>query len=554
MILGDEPDDLFLYRHRLAALCLAETNRYSAQDQEFVRTLDRMATRLLSVWWRSAELPSHDHLLAACQAVLQVGRRLGGEEAVSRYLSPLLDSLGPSSAYEACAAAEALGRLGPVAAIPRVRDALVAALRVRGDRRLRARAIEALSRLGPSMAAPNVRGALRRLRKCKDAQIASAAAQALCHLGYESKPAESREELLKALSSTDLPDKARQEAANRLGQLGPLAVSAETRAALLFALNHPGNPGLRRCAARAVGQLGPTIVTEDLLDGLLEAMEQGRDEGLCRQVVRTLGRLGPGAGVERVLDSLLAIMKNDTTTPRIRRATVLTFGQLGRKSVSDELFHLVLRSFHQHGDRKLRRRAAWTLARLWPSESGDQIIDSLLEDLCRADDDKVLSDAEKGLKGMLHVVGNDRLISVLLAIVHSQRDTYRQSIAIRLLGFLGPFAATARVRDALLPIARDRDNPILRPTAIWALGKLGQTVAAAETCQVLVEALSPSEKCGRSIRGRRGRGPARIGEGHLSGCGGPLPDPHRPGSSDVKEGGRYGAPPDPGPGLEVLSS
>src|SRR5215831_18817425 len=86
---------------------------------------------------------------------------------------------------------------------------------------------------------------------------------------------------------------------------------------------------------------------------------------------------------------------------------------------------------------------------------------------------------------------------------------YRQSIAIRLLGLLGPTGVTPQVREALLQIARGQDNPILRSSALGALGKFGPAIADEEICRVLVKALSSTENV--DLRSTAAEAVARLG-------------------------------------------
>ena len=212
------------------------------------------------------EQPFHIERLHALEQLRDLGPAAG--EAIPVLVKTLKDQDEVARGL----AAAALGSIGPT---PEAIPALVEALK---DRVFKVRELAAIALNGIDLPPPLLAAALQH----QDAEVRIATVWILTILGPIAVPTI-------AMALKDQDTKVRQQAASKLGGMGPAA--AEAVPALIEALKDQGEE-VRRSAASALGSIGPVAV--EAIPALVKTLKD-QDEGARRFAAFALAEIGLAA-------------------------------------------------------------------------------------------------------------------------------------------------------------------------------------------------------------------------------------------------------------------
>lgn len=278
------------------------------------------------------------------------------------------------------------------------------------------------------------------LQKDVNTYVRSASAEALGHIGDASAVFPLMDALHDSCSFV------RRAAAISLGQLK----AKEAQGALLHALDDP-NFYVRRAAINAIGKLDVPDMGQVLLP-LLDAP----DPRIRRTVVTALRRLASHEAIPKMVETLdtYIITPSQRDLPVVK-TLVVAFGELRAEEAVPALIRVV-RGYV--GGRSL---AALSLGQI-----GDK---AAIEVLIEALNDKSVKLQLAAMKS-LGQLGDPSVLPVIRKFL-SAPDPRMRRMAVLTVGHLLDYAST----PLLLKIAYDDNSPLVRPAAIEALGKVGNT-------------------------------------------------------------------------------
>jgi HEAT repeat protein len=171
-----------------------------------------------------------------------------------------------------------------------------------------------------------------------------------------------------------------------LGKLGPRSTNDAVVSTLLRLLQQD-LPELRSRAAEALGYLGPRAVCKDVVQALLDELEANHPTSRS-SAAEALARLRPTGDRKRVVNALLDFVRRlRNQSPLILRTAIEALGAYGPEAAKEPAVVKVLLDHLEYGDDLVREMSAWALGELGRAVATEEVKAALC---------KRLSDQELG--------------------------------------------------------------------------------------------------------------------------------------------------------------
>jgi HEAT repeat protein len=343
-LLADEKtDDLFRHRLGLVAQCLGEISR-KVRD-EIRPTIDQITTAVFECWQKRVHANTEktvSHLTRRFRILVVVNETI----RQGRFLAQLRKLLRDSEPAEVrSVAAEALGDLGEIAAVPEILAALLE-MASPNSRSIMGHeaAVGALGKIGRAAGTPEViAGLLALLGGHRDFHLKCSVARALPRMtnpeipGLAVRVVEALVEALTGPMDRDGRDLACWDYAKALGLMRRAAARPEVLQRLLDRLLSAlgeEDPNLSRALASALAEVGEDAGMSEIISRLSETLYRP-DENTRSKGAQALGTMGSAAATPGILDRLLELLSDPDDDVRSSAAEAL--GNLGKDAAKPEV-------------------------------------------------------------------------------------------------------------------------------------------------------------------------------------------------------------------------